>query len=145
MSPAPWLPQLCCRTIEERGWPTDNKVSSWTPSPHAACRRTSHDDQLIRDCQEFDTLERRGQAVHSSGGSVAEDLACTREIRRIIARQAPILQRIVAARAHTRQGLQAKAASLALWEQDMFETKTTCWNRLLVRSLVTDLLEMSPV
>ena len=107
----------------------------------SASRRTDGDDQLVRDCRAFDALERRGQAVCSSGGSVAEDLACMREIRRITARQARILQRIVAARAHTRRGLQAKATSLVLWEQDMFETETTCWNRLLIRSLVMDLLE----
>ncbi len=94
----------------------------------SASRRISEDYQLVRDCREFNALKRRGQAVHSSGDSVAEDLACTREIRRITALQARILRRIVAARAYTRRGLQARATSLALQEQDMFETKTTCWN-----------------
>lgn len=71
-----------------------------------------------------------------------EDLTCGRELDLISARQAPILQRIVAARAHTRRCIQAKASSLALWDQEEFEAETGCWGRLLVRSLVLDLLKM---
>ena len=126
----------------ERKESTDDEVLVAGLTP--ASRRIREDDQLVRDCREFDALERRGQAVHSSGRSVEEDVACVREIRRITSSQARILRRIVEARAHTQRGLHAKASSLALWEQDMFETETTCWNRLLVRSLVMDLLEMPP-
>ena len=114
------------------------------PMVAAAGRETGEDAPLVRDCREFDALERRGQAICSSGDSVEEDLACERAIGRIAARQAPILRRIVETRARTGGGLRAKAASLALWDQNMFETETTCWNRLLVCSLVTDMLAMAP-
>ena len=114
------------------------------PVVTAASLKTGRDALLIRDCSEFNALERLGQLICSSGDSIEEDLAAERVLHSITARQAPILHRIVATRACTGRGLRAKAASLALWQQDMFETETTCWNLLLVRSLVTDLLQMAP-
>ena len=102
------------------------------------------DAQLIRDCTAFDALERLGRSICSSGATVEEDLACGRELDRISAQQAPILRRIVATRAHTRRGIRAKASSLALWDQEEFEAETGCWSRQLIRSLVMDLLGMSP-
>ena len=111
------------------------------PMAAAASLEAGGDDLLIRDCSEFDALERRRQSIWSSSSTVEEDQACEHVIQHIADQQTPILHRIVAARARTGRGLQAKAASLALWDQDMFETETTYWDRLLVRSLVTDLLE----
>ncbi len=107
-------------------------------------RETGGDAPLVRACQLFDDLERRAQAIGSSGASVAEDLACEHMIERITARQALLLRRIVANSARTGRGVRAKAASLALWDGDMAETGPAPWDRQLVRSLVADLLSMAP-
>ena len=114
------------------------------PMVTAAGHGVDGDDSLILDCLEFDGLERLAQAICSSGASIEEDLACGREVERLIAQQAPILQRIVMTRAHTGRGILAKAASLALWEKQAFEAETTSWNVLLMRSLVQDILGVVP-
>ena len=102
------------------------------------------DAVLVQVCQLFDRLERRAQATQALGANVAEDLACERLIERITARQAPLLHRIVATPARTGRGVRARAGSLALWDGDMAETGPAPWDRLLVRSLVMDLLTMAP-
>ena len=117
------------------------KLASCPVVAAASMETGAADAQLIRDCAAFDALERLARSICSSGATVEEDLACGREIDRISARQAPILRRIVATPAHTRRGIQAKASSLALWDQEEFKAETTCWSRLLVRSLILDLLE----
>ena len=101
------------------------------------------DAELLDACAAFDALERAYIATSGewSAGS-PEALASDAERRQIVAAQGPLVERICELRAVTRDGLVARARSLALWEGDdpLGDIDGSQVNERLLGAVLRDLL-----
>ncbi len=103
------------------------------------------DDPLLQACAAFDVLEHQAKAAAAAG---IDDKSgqIFRELDEIVDRQELLLSIIVGHRAHTIEGLRARAASLVLWANPAGGSMTADaderdWQAVLMRALVRDLTE----
>ena len=99
----------------------------------------SPDGELIALCARFDALERQIIRSHDEDG---EDNDAEAFRRKLSERQHPLLREIVALRATTLEGSQARARSLHLWDTEIADQgryEDANWNDALVWALIRDL------
>lgn len=102
------------------------------------------DAELIRLCEAFDALERQYDATFRTMDEDAGDVARDR----IVEQQEPLLNRMTALRAKSREGLRARLESLLLWDKELgfgdAECEGECFNTRLLAALLRDLDRLLP-
>ena len=98
------------------------------------------DAELIAACAEFDRLERQILQVEGAATTVEREYEADRLTATWKERQETLVLTISSARASTLAGLQAKTATLVLWDSEALSPSSDYWNERLVTSLLGDLL-----
>jgi hypothetical protein len=101
----------------------------------------SPDAELLEACAAFEELERAYIAVpgdYAPGSPEEEEADAERD--RITAAQASLVDRICELRAVTREGLAARASSLALWDGELMKDRERDVGERLTAAIVRDLI-----
>ncbi len=101
----------------------------------------SPDADLLEVCAAFDALERASLATfqgHAAGSP--EEEAADAERERLSEAQEPLVDRICELQAITREGMAARAHSLALWDAELLKPDRTYTGDKLTAAIVRDLL-----
>ena len=108
--------------------------------------RTMPDADLLKTCAAFDALEREYLATGFGHeiGSLAEAVAET-EQERISEAQRVLVARMCDLQAVTREGMAARAHSLALWDAELMKDGPGDIGECLTAAIVRDLLAGRPV
>lgn len=101
------------------------------------------DAELLLLCAQFDRLERQLQDACNAATTGEEEDAADLISANLRKEQAPILDQICATRAVSLEGLGAMAASLVLWDGDLFvecDEPNACTNERLKLALMRSVL-----
>ena len=118
------------------GWIRPESPAVAAQAPPAA----GADAVLIGLCAQFDVLEHERIRSHEEGG---EDEAAEAFREKLGDLQHPLLRQIVALRATTLEGAQARARMLHLWDTEVERNgrpEDSYWNDAMVWALVRDLM-----
>ena len=112
----------------------------------AVQQMTSPDADLLEACAAFDALERASLATfrQQEPGS-AEETAAETERERLSEAQEPLVERVCELEATTREGMAARARSLALWDAELMKPDRCFIGDRLTAAIVRDLLAGRPV
>ena len=107
---------------------------------------TSPDAELLQTCAAFDEMERASLATFQGQepGS-AEETAAETERERLSEAQEPLVERMCELEAITRDGMAARARSLALWGAELMKPDRCFIGDRLTAAIVRDLLAGSAV
>ena len=107
---------------------------------------TSPDAELLQTCASFDEMERASLATFQGQepGS-AEETAAEAERERLSEAQEPLVERVCELEATTREGMAARARSLALWDAELMKPDRCFIGDRLTQAIVRDLLAGSAV
>ena len=101
------------------------------------------DAELVSLCAQFDRLERHRQDATNAATTVEEDEAADLIWAEVREQQEPILARICSTPAESLEGLGAIAASLVLWDGELFvecDEPDACMNEKLKLALLRSVL-----
>ena len=101
---------------------------------------SSDDAEIIAECAAFDALEQQFLATFRTTGDVQGEDVRDLERDRIFKLQIPHFDRIMGLRTTTMRGLQAKARSLALEDQELLKPGPGDRRDCLIASIVEDLI-----
>ena len=109
-------------------------------APCAGLEVAGPNAELLAACATFDALEHEAAALHTGPDRIVDDEERSAALAMIVERQAPWLERMCAIQVTSPIAWQARARSLALWDQDMLADYEDGYvNERLLAALLRDI------